>query len=255
MKSKINLMNIAIDFLPTNGATNIKSINDEDINLGFRSKEEDNLIIVEYIYNDKEYTMILRQKNDEWEISKLYNYINLDDLEYSDEENNDNEQQIDKEEDISEKVSYGSIDGKFIVDYTAGDVTGDKKKDKIYLISINKPDSNGFADDIELVIIDGKTNTTKVVSLPANSGYKAIVNLYDFDGDGVKEIYISMFSEGSGGYSFYYIYSYKNSVLKVLFDFEKYNAGNKYEAKYLDGYKVIVISKSTNMKYTIDISD
>ncbi|MPQ43436.1 hypothetical protein [Clostridium tarantellae] len=250
MNSKINLMNIAMDFLPINGGTDIKSINKDSLKSKFRNNEDEEIIIIEYIYNNKEYTMILVNNNDEWEISRLYNYINLDE----DEDNSYLEEESNMVEDVDRTIEDNMMNGRFIVDFIKGDITGDKNIDKIYLTSVNKPDKSGFVDDLELVIVDGKMNDIKKFTLPANTGYNAKLNLYDFNGDGVKDIYICMISEGSGKEGFYYIYSYKNRVLKNLFDFEKYNKNNKFEAKYLDYYKVEVISKECKLKYIIDIS-
>lgn len=50
-----------------------------------------------------------------------------------------------------------------------------------------------------------------------------------------------------------YIYSFLNNNPKVMFDFEQFNDDYKYEVIYRDNYKVDVISKRTNSRYTIDI--
>ncbi|QEK12685.1 VCBS repeat-containing protein [Crassaminicella thermophila] len=143
----------------------------------------------------------------------------------------------------------------YILDFKKGDVNGDGVIDYVYLIGdLPYGKESPFRDNIRLKIIDGKTNAVGIIKLKENAGYNPTLFLGDFSGDKIDDILISINSGGSGGYAFYYIYSFVNNKPKILFDFEKFNAAYMYEVNYLDDYKVEVISKNTNTKYTLDIT-
>ena len=69
MCSDVSILNIAINFLPLNA--NIVSINKKN-NTGMRGNANDNLI-VQYIYNGTDYTLILENNNDYWRVKETYN--------------------------------------------------------------------------------------------------------------------------------------------------------------------------------------
>ncbi|WP_330396824.1 hypothetical protein [Anaeromicrobium sediminis] len=143
----------------------------------------------------------------------------------------------------------------YILDFKEGDVNGDGVIDYVYLIG-DKPygDESPFRDKIRLKIVDGKTNLVTIIKLKENAGYNPTLFLGDFSVDKIDDILISIDSGGSGGYAFYYIYSFLKNEPKIIFDFEKFNEAYEYEVKYQDNYKVEVISKRTNTKYILDIT-
>ena len=65
---------------------------------------------------------------------------------------------------------------------------------------------------------------------------------------------ISIESGGSGGYGIFYIYSFRNNIPRLLFDFEKYNNSYTFEVNYEDFYKVSVGSPPLDLLFTLDIS-
>jgi len=142
----------------------------------------------------------------------------------------------------------------YILDFKRGDVNGDKVKDNVFLIG-EKPSDTGspFTENITLIIQDGKTNAFTRIPLKENAGYNPTIFLGDFTGDKVKDILVSIDSGGSGGYAFYYMYSFLNNTPKKIFDFEKFNDKYKYDVFYKDYYQVEVISKNKEQKYIIDI--
>lgn len=142
-----------------------------------------------------------------------------------------------------------------IVSFIRGDVTGDGIPDDVYLTGIKTTDSP-FIQNITLVVRDGRTGTFQTVALPSeNTGYNPILYLNDFTGNGVYDILISITSGGSGGITYYYIYSFVNNIPRLIFNYNIYNQEYKYEVTYRDRYKVEVVSKNNNTKYIIDISD
>jgi hypothetical protein len=141
-----------------------------------------------------------------------------------------------------------------IVSYVRGDVTGDGIPDNVYLTGIKTP-SSPFTQNITLIIQDGMLGGFTSIPLSENAGYNPRILLCDFTADSVNDILIGIDSGGSGAIMYYYIYSFINNVVKLLFDFNEYNEKYKYDVTYKDNYKVEVISKENNKKYIIDISN
>ena len=143
----------------------------------------------------------------------------------------------------------------YILDFKKGDINGDRIVDSVYLIGEKPFGSESPArNNIRIRIIDGRTGKETIIRLKQNAGYNPTLFLGDFTKDKVDDILISMDSGGSGGYAFYYIYSFLNNQLKKIFDFEIYDAEYKYEVNYKNYYKVEVISKKNNYRYILDIT-
>ena len=86
-----------------------------------------------------------------------------------------------------------------ILDFKRGDVTGDGIPDSVYITG-NKPDgASGFADNITLIVEDGRDQSIQAIKPENNAGYSARLFLGDFDGDPTDDIKISMAMGGSGG--------------------------------------------------------
>lgn len=149
-----------------------------------------------------------------------------------------------------------SLKDKYLLNIKYGDVNGDGVKDKVSLYG-NKPDgpTSIFTDNIILVIQDGKTNFVYIVPLEYNSGYNPTIFLGDFTSDKVDDILISIDSGGSGGYTFYYVYSFIGNNLKKLFDFNIFNNYLPYDVTYKNYYKVSVVNKNSKKEFLIDISN
>ncbi|MCM1989434.1 VCBS repeat-containing protein [Oceanirhabdus seepicola] len=142
----------------------------------------------------------------------------------------------------------------YILDFKQQDVNGDNIIDSIYLVG-DKPNEieSPFTDNIALLIHDGKTNISTTISLKENAGYNPTIFLGDFTGNKVSDILISIDSGGSGGYGFYYIYSYISNTLEKIFDHAKFNQEYKYDVIYKDYDEVEVKEKDKSKKYIIDI--
>lgn len=141
-----------------------------------------------------------------------------------------------------------------IFDSKFGDVTGDGVIDSVYLIGEkNFGPESGFIENIRVVIIDGATHRVKTIYFESNAGYNPRLFLGDFTGNKAEEILVSIFSGGSGGMSWYYVYSVLNNKTRMLFDYEEYNNEYKYKVMYKDNYSVGVINQKLLKKYSIDI--
>ena len=140
-----------------------------------------------------------------------------------------------------------------VLSYARGDVNGDRILDNVYLTGISTPDSP-FIQNITLIIQDGMTGMFTNIPLGENAGYNPTLFLGDFTGEGVDDILIGIASGGSGGFMYYYIYSFINNMPRLLFDFNVYNEQYQYDVTYKDNYMVEVISMKNNTEYIIDIS-
>lgn len=140
-----------------------------------------------------------------------------------------------------------------VYSFARGDVNGDRIPDNIYLTGIKTADSP-FVQNITLMIQDGRTGMLTSVPLKENAGYDPFLSLNDFTGDGVNEIFIGIFSGGSGGMMYYYIYSFLNNIAKLIFDFAVYNEEYQYGVTYKDNYKAEVVSRKNNTTYIIDLA-
>ena len=123
-----------------------------------------------------------------------------------------------------------------------GDVTGDGIMDNVYLYGRKTDETEIFADQITLVIQDGRSNQISTINLQKNAGYNAKLFLGDFSKDNILDILVSIESGGSGGYGIFYIYSFRNNIPRLLFDIEKYNNSYTFHVNYEDFYKVSVES-------------
>ena len=112
-----------------------------------------------------------------------------------------------------------------------------------------------YLRNITLSVQDGMTGAIRNVPLRVDSGFGPTITLFDFMGNGVPDILISIASGGSGGIIFYYVYSFMNFMPRLMFDFEEYDEKYKYTVIYLDYYKVEVTSLYNNERYLIDISN
>jgi len=141
----------------------------------------------------------------------------------------------------------------YILEFQQGDVNGDSIIDNIYLVG-EKPYGleSPFVNNIAILIQDGRTKATYRVLPKENAGYNPTIFLGDFTGDQQNEILLSIDSGGSGGYAFYYLYSFTNNNPTILFDHETYNQEYTYTVTYKDNYQVDVVENS-GKTYTIDI--
>lgn len=143
----------------------------------------------------------------------------------------------------------------YLLDMKIGDVTGDGIPDKVSLYGSKPEGVTGiFTDNIIVEIEDGRTNETKTINPAFNSGYNPRLFLGDFTKDKIDDIKVSIDSGGSGGYRYFYLYSFKNSNLQEIFNFDKYNEEYKYKVDYADLYKVDVGNVMLDKLFILDIS-
>lgn len=142
-----------------------------------------------------------------------------------------------------------------VITTVKADVTGDGVLDSIYLTGYKAKPSDIFIQNITLVVEDGVTKQKTFTTFANNDGYNPRIFLGDFTKDGVVDILISIDSGGSGGFGFYYMYSFKNNTETKLFDVEEFNKTYQYDVIFKEGCRVSVHSNYTKKLYIIDVSD
>lgn len=141
-----------------------------------------------------------------------------------------------------------------LLDFKRGDINGDYIFDNIFLLG-EKPQGleSPFVTNITLLIQDGSTNNYYSVVPKNNSGYNPTIFLGDFTGDHISNVLISIDSGGSGGYAFYYIYSFSYNIPNEIFNYEEFNEKYKYNVSYQNYYQVKVTGSASN-SYIIDLA-
>lgn len=144
-------------------------------------------------------------------------------------------------------------DKKYILDTKCADVNGDGL-DEIITITGKKPyGEDGFIEDITLNVKNKKTNVDISIKPKDNAGYEPNLFIGKFGDDNIPKVFLSINSGGSGGYYFNYIYSFKDNIAMLIFDYEKFSKNNQYTAVYEHYYKVRVKSKKSNLEGVIDL--
>lgn len=121
------------------------------------------------------------------------------------------------------------------------DVNGDGKKENIYI--------KGNWEECKLIIKDS-TNKKILQGKNFGEGYDGIAYLKvaDFNNDGIKDIFVNLFQEGSGCFNWCGVYSFKNNKLSAL------KSLNKYEEIGLTTSGVDMTLLRKNQKYYVQIS-
>ncbi|WP_346889687.1 hypothetical protein [Clostridium sp. UBA1056] len=141
------------------------------------------------------------------------------------------------------------------IDTKVGNVISENSLDRVILRGRRFGENSEFMDNLNIIINQSNGGPLKIISTPYG-GYNLQLFLGDFNGDRRDDIMIRGDSGGSGGYAIAAIYTYNYNYHQFIEIFNPDMFSNKYkfEAKYLDDYKVQVNSLTLNRKYIIDIS-
>ncbi|MBO0960605.1 hypothetical protein J1P26_12945 [Neobacillus sp. MM2021_6] len=128
------------------------------------------------------------------------------------------------------------------------DISGDEIDEVILLKGVPYQDDDSYLKEIYLEIAG---SNGKVITFPLESGSKASLQLTDLNHDGIKDLYASVLTGGSGGIVNNYLYSLKNFVHNNLTIPEPL----EMDAKFLNGYKAEIKLLQTGKTYLFDLKD
>lgn len=141
----------------------------------------------------------------------------------------------------------------YVVDSKEADVTGDKVKDKVYLVGVKEKEKDIYVSDFNIIVQNGKTKKFINTKNKDFGGYEGSLFVGDFTGDKVNDIMVTADNGGSGGTINSEIYTVNKNSIKTIFN-EKDNEGINFEGKFVDGFKAELKSEKINKKITLDIS-
>lgn len=142
----------------------------------------------------------------------------------------------------------------YVIDYKSIDVTGDTVKDDVILVGTKLEKEAIFADNLTIVVRDGKTKKYSQATAEAFSGYEGKLWAEgDFDGDKVKDVMVTAGTGGSGGIYNHLIATFKDNKPQVIFA-DQENNGIEVEGKYIDGFKAQLNLKNLDKEILVDLS-
>lgn len=146
-------------------------------------------------------------------------------------------------------------------------VFADEEERKIEILSENKVDvtGNGQEDTVLIkgerfeeganyfknlyVVIDASNG--KKYKIDLEGGYDPTIEFADLNGDGVKDLFITVPTGGSGGLSNYYLYTLKDFVLTDI----TVPSPLVIQSQFLDGYKAKITIEETKKTYKFNLKD
>nr|WP_041965276.1 hypothetical protein [Mesobacillus selenatarsenatis] len=128
------------------------------------------------------------------------------------------------------------------------DVTGDGKKDLIYVKGVPYEEGAQFFKKIFLKV---RASNGEIYKIELDSGYDPATIYKDLNHDSIKDIFISVPTGGSGGLSNFYLYSLKDFQVTNLTVPEPLAVNSQFE----DGYKASINIQETGQSYSFDLSD
>jgi hypothetical protein len=128
------------------------------------------------------------------------------------------------------------------------DITGDKKKDTVYIKGVPYEEGAQFLKQIYLKI---KASNGKTYKIKLEGGYDPAAAYRDLNHDGVKDIFISIPTGGSGGLSNFHLYTLKDFIVTNLTVPDPLAISSQFE----EGYKASIKIQETGQSYSFDLSD
>ncbi|WP_251550605.1 hypothetical protein [Neobacillus muris] len=129
------------------------------------------------------------------------------------------------------------------------DITGDGKNEAILLKGVPYQDEED--DYLSEIFAEVKASNGQTYTIPLESGSKAAMQLVDLNNDGLKDLFISIFTGGSGGTTMDHLYTMKNfqkTDLSVPDPLEM-------ESRFLNGYKAEIKIAETGKSYFFNLKD
>ena len=133
------------------------------------------------------------------------------------------------------------------------DVNGDGVEDVVTLLGTPFSETV-YWENLHMTVKDGATGETTDVALAENAGYAPQLWIGALTGEEKNDIFVSTASGGSGGYSYYSVFTFKDGAYAPIFDTESFNAENAYTVVYQDNELVAVTNVATGVRYLVSLS-
>ena len=133
------------------------------------------------------------------------------------------------------------------------DVNGDGVEDVVTLLGTPFSETV-YWENLHMTVKDGATGETTDVALAENAGYTPQLWIGALTGEEKNDIFVSTASGGSGGYSYYSVFTFKDGAYAPIFDTESFNAENAYTVVYQDNELVAVTNVATGVRYLVSLS-
>jgi hypothetical protein len=152
-------------------------------------------------------------------------------------------------------ASYGLPAGTLLIQQAQADVTGDGQKTTILLLGKRFSDSRTFFEKLYLLLKKPGVEKGELLAFPANAdgGYQPQMQLCDFTGDKIPEVFTSAPTGGSGGLSNYLIFNVKDRPAKPIFNGAE-TILPTFSGQFEANYQAKILLKETNQSYTVDLS-
>ena len=133
------------------------------------------------------------------------------------------------------------------------DVNGDGVEDVVTLLGTPVSETV-YWENLHMTVKDGATGETTDVALAENAGYAPQLWIGALTGEEKNDIFVSTASGGSGGYSYYSVFTFKDGAYAPIFDTESFNAENAYTVVYQNNELVAVTNVATGVRYLVSLS-
>lgn len=147
----------------------------------------------------------------------------------------------------------GLANNIYLLTAASDEVTGDNAVDAVLLVGVKTTEQDRFAQNIDIIVRDGKSGRFVTASLPDVSGYESSLFIGDFDGDKVNDVMVTAPSGGSGGSTNHTIAAFPGFVPSVLFS-NKDNTGTTFSGHFLDNFQMELVNDATGRKTRVDIA-
>jgi hypothetical protein len=128
------------------------------------------------------------------------------------------------------------------------DVTGDGINEDITLKGVPYKEDDNYLKEI---YIDISTSDNKQYIIPLDSGAKASLRMVDLNQDGIKDLFASVLTGGSGGITLNYLYTIKDFIKTEL----SVPDPLEMESTFENGYKAKITIGETGQTYLFNLKD
>lgn len=139
-----------------------------------------------------------------------------------------------------------SVEKEYTILSKNEDVSGDGKPDKIKIKGIRYEEGSDYLKEVYLDIF---ASNGEKFQTTLDSGFDPDLKLVDLNHDGIKDMYISIPTGGSGGISNYFLFTLKDSQLTDIGIPDPVMITSEFE----DGYKANITIEDTGKSYTFDL--